>query len=56
MIEPQPRDPSRNHFYVSLIKSGFRIGAGIALIRGHVLVAGVLLILAEVLGILEEIV
>ena len=56
MIDPQPRDPSRNHFYVSLVKSGFRIGAGIALIRGHFGTAGVLLILAEALGILEEIV
>lgn len=56
MIDPQPRDPSRNHFYVSIVKSGFRIGAGIALLRGHLFTAGALLILAEVLGILEEIV
>ena len=56
MIDPQPRDPSRNHFYVSIVKSGFRIGAGISLLRGHLFTAGVLLILAEVLGILEEIV
>lgn len=56
MIDPQPRDPSRNHFYVSIVKSGFRIGAGITLVQGHLVTAGVLLILAEVLGILEEIV
>lgn len=56
MIDPQPRDPSRNHFYVSIVKSGFRIGAGLELIRGNLFTAGVLLILAEVLGILEEIV
>ena len=55
-MNPQPRDPRRNHFYVSLVKSGFRIGAGIALVRGHLITAGVLLILAEVLGVLEEIV
>jgi hypothetical protein len=42
------------HFYISLIKSGFRIGAGFALIFGRVALSGVLFILAEVLGILEE--
>ena len=52
----QPQDPSRGHFYVSLVKSGFRIGAGISMLQGHLFVAGVLLILAEVLGIVEEIV
>jgi len=55
MISPQPRDPSRNHFYISLVKSVFRICAGIALVSSHVVTAGILLILAEVLGILEEI-
>jgi len=42
------------HFYISLIKSGFRIGAGFALMFGHLAMSGVLFILAEVLGILEE--
>jgi hypothetical protein len=42
------------HFYISLIKSGFRIGAGFALIFGRVALSGALLILAEILGILEE--
>lgn len=56
MIDPQPRDPSRNHFYVSVVKSGFRIAAGMALVQGYLVWAGVLLILAELLGILEEIV
>lgn len=55
-MEIQPKDPSRGHFYVSLAKSGFRIGAGIALLRGQLITAGVLLILAEILGIVEEIV
>ena len=36
------------HFWISLIKSGF------ALIFGKIPVAGVLLIIAEVLGIVEE--
>lgn len=52
----QPKDTSKGHFYVSLVKSGFRIGAGIALMRGEIWLAGALLIAAEVLGILEELV
>ena len=56
MIEIQPKDPSRGHFYVSLVKSGLRIVAGIFLIDGNLLVAGSLLILAEGLGIVEELV
>jgi hypothetical protein len=55
-VEIQPKDTSKGHFYVSLVKSGFRIGAGIALVRGELVTAGALLILAEVLGIVEEIV
>lgn len=50
------KDPSKGHFYVSLVKSVFRIGAGIALVFGNVVTAGVLLITAEILGILEEMV
>ena len=56
MIEIQPNDPSRGHFYVSLVKSGLRIVAGVFLINGNLLVAGSLLILAEGLGIVEELV
>jgi len=52
----QPRDTSRGHFYVSLVKSGLRIIAGVFLIDGNLLVAGSLLILAEGLGIVEELV
>jgi len=55
-IEVQPKDPSRGHFYVSLAKSGLRIIAGVFLIDGNLLVAGLLLILAEGLGIIEELV
>lgn len=55
-IEVQPKDTSRNHFYVSLAKSLIRIVAGGAFITGYVVEAGALLILAEVLGIAEEIV
>ena len=42
------------HFYISLVKSGFRFGAGFSLIFGSIPPAGALLILAEVLGIVEE--
>ena len=55
-IEVQPRDTSRGHFYVSLVKSGLRIVAGVFLIDGNFYVAGSLLILAEGLGIIEELV
>ena len=56
MINIQPKDTSRGHFYVSLVKSGLRIGAGITLIKGLIVSAGALLIVAELLGVLEEIV
>ena len=56
MIEIQPRDTSRGHFYVSLVKSIVRIGAGGCLIQGNLFFAGFLLIFAEVLGIAEEMV
>ena len=56
MIDIQPKDTSRGHFYVSLVKSVLRIGAGSALILGHIDIGGFLLILAEFLGILEELV
>lgn len=56
MMNIQPKDTSKGHFYVSLAKSGLRIGAGIALLRGEIVLAGVLFIAAEALGILEELV
>ena len=56
MIDIQPKDTSKGHFYVSLAKSAIRIGAGCWLMQGNFLMAGVCLILAEVLGIVEELV
>jgi len=57
MINIQPRDTSRGHFYVSLFKSATRIAAGISLIwPQNVILAGVFLIAAEVLGVVEELV
>ena len=55
-IEPQPKEVSRGHFYVSMVKSAFRIVAGTALMTGFFWHAGALLITAELLGIVEELV
>lgn len=55
-MEPQASN-SKKHFYISLIKSIFRLGAsyGLWMTGDKMLMAvGVLLGLAEVLGILEE--
>ena len=48
-------DPLK-HKYISFVKSGFRILAGIALCFGDFVVAGSLLVVAELLGIAEELV
>jgi hypothetical protein len=56
MIEIQPKDTSRGHFYVSLVKSALRVVAGIAFIQGSIVIGGAFLIAAEVLGIVEELV
>jgi len=55
-MEVQPKDTSKGHFYVSLAKSALRIVAGVALTQGFLFEAGVFLILAEVLGVVEELV
>ena len=55
-IEVQPKDTSKGHFYVSVVKSFIRIFAGIALIDGSFIIAGVSFIVAELLGIVEELV
>lgn len=56
MIEVQPKDPSRGHFYVSLVKSFLRIMAALGLVYSSFVAAGILFIIAEVLGIVEELV
>jgi len=49
------KDPSKAHFYISLVKSFIRIvGCGF-LMTGNFLAAGLLILSAEVLGIAEEI-
>ena len=52
----QTKDPRKEHFYVSLVKSFLRIIAGVYLCSGNIFAAGGFLIIAECLGILEEIV
>lgn len=53
-MELQPKDPSRTHFYISIVKSGVRIGAGILLFKELFALAGILFVAAEILGIAEE--
>jgi len=48
-------DPLK-HKYISFVKSGFRILAGISLCFGEFIIAGALLVVAELLGIAEELV
>jgi hypothetical protein len=64
-MEIQPKDTSKGHFYVSLVKSFLRIVAGVTLamagfdpniITAWLKCAGAFLIAAECLGILEELV
>jgi len=51
--EQQPNP--KIHFYISLVKSCLRIFAGITLINSLFVAAGILFIVAEILGILEEV-
>ena len=44
------------HLRISILKSLLRFGAGFYLVLGNVVMAGILFILAEALGILEELV
>lgn len=53
-------DPGKNHFRVSMVKSLVRVAAGICLTVAGLGIwavsAGVLLIVAELLGVVEEMV
>ena len=55
-MDIQPKDTSRGHFWVSLAKSAIRIFAGGVLMVGNIWLAGVCIVLAEVLGVVEELV
>lgn len=56
IMEIQPKDTSKGHFYVSMVKSALRICAGVSLIMMGLPEAGWFFIVAEVLGIVEELV
>ena len=56
VIRIQPKDTSKGHFYVSLVKSALRVIAGGNLVIGNLFWAGTFLILAEILGVVEELV
>jgi len=51
----QPKESkSRWHFWISFVKSCIRIFAGFAIIGGDLVAGGIAFILAEFLGIAEE--
>ena len=52
MEQPDPKW----HLRISLLKSLLRIGAGVYLVMGNLIAAGMLLVAAEMLGIVEELV
>ena len=52
MNHPDPK----LHRNISFVKSLFRIVAGVSLCNSNFVIAGVMLVLAEVLGIAEELV
>ena len=63
-MEIQPKDTSKGHFYVSMVKSAFRIAAGGCFVAAglttgpvsYLVAGGCWLIAAEILGIVEELV
>ena len=51
----QPKESNTNwHFRISVFKSILRIVAGIALVSEYMVTAGCFFIVAEILGIIEE--
>jgi hypothetical protein len=51
-LDKQPNP--KFHFYISIVKSILRIAAGYYLLHNNVPFAGTFFIIAELLGILEE--
>jgi len=52
---PASKDPGQKHFYISLVKSGVRIlGCVVALFTGSFIWLASGFLLAEILGIAEE--
>lgn len=55
-VQPVAYPDAKMHKNISFVKSAFRFGAGFALIFGNLLAAGILIIIAEILGVAEEVV
>ena len=56
-MEVANKDPGKGHFYVSLVKSAVRIiGCVVAAYTGSVILLAVSLAVAELIGIVEELV
>ena len=53
-MEVQPKDTSKWHFRISIVKSGMRFAAAFRLMSGDLWGAGFFFIVAEALGIAEE--
>ena len=53
-MEVQPKDPSKWHFRISTVKSGMRVAAAFRLMQSDLVGAGIFFIIAELLGIAEE--
>lgn len=56
VVEAVAYPDAKMHKNISFVKSAFRFGAGFALIFGNLLAAGILIIIAEILGVAEEVV
>ena len=52
---PEPKDPSKKHFYLSLVKSAVRLGGCLwGAATGLVVALALFLAIAEFIGIAEE--
>lgn len=51
------KDPGKEHFYVSLVKSVVRlVGCVVAIYTGSVIMLAIFLAVAELIGVVEELV
>lgn len=56
MFKDRLQNSSLTHYNVSMAKSALRVLAGVSLVFSSLIIAGLLLIVAELLGVVEEIV
>ena len=51
------KDPGKMHYYISLVKSGVRIaGCVVAILFQSITILAISFLVAEILGILEEVI